>query len=154
MKLETLFTAEEQQILDRIAAEIQQSHQRPATPNLEKKLQRWATAVTRIEAGYRWPSYEYQNDVGPRDFLQEVFNATPPSVQTKLTAVMKPWDDRFIASTQDAPAILELTPPLAGAYWYLRVPRKLAGSPDVLDDWAVYYDGPELPASAEFFIDW
>jgi len=93
--------------------------------SLQELLTRWTRFVTEVEAGYQWTIYEYADDLSVRDILQEIIDQGAESLRGKLTAWLKPWDDRFMSATRPVVNPLDPNDPPAALARISRVPRKL-----------------------------
>ena len=96
--------------------------------SLNGLLQKWTTFVGQVELGYTDNVYEHANDLSARGLLMELIAASPVSVQGKMEPVLRPWDERFRAATEEtAHALLPGMDEQPRAWWWFRLPKKLVG---------------------------
>lgn len=88
--------------------------------SLDALLDRWTAFVSAVESEYNDSIYEYENDLGARDALEQVMRVAPPSLQAKLSSVLEPLDARFKEATIDRPD----EDVAAQRWWSPRIPRQ------------------------------
>lgn len=95
----------------------------------ESLIDRWNGFVTEVEGGYRLTGYDYANDLGTRDVIEEILLAIAPSVREKaVEGGLGAADQRFLAATRVANRSLTLGGGVGEAFWWWkRVPKDLSG---------------------------
>jgi len=109
--------------------------------SLDYLIQRWRDFITEIELGYKTNIFEYTNDLGVRDLLEELLGQIPKSLRNRLVGVLQPWDARFTEATRETqePLLPPLTKVKKHSWWY-RVPRQLKVDEQDAFYWIPYYD--------------
>jgi len=92
---------------------------------LNSLLNNWRRFVADVERGYPVGAYDYDNDLASRDLLQDLLEQGPVALQTQLTALLVPWDERFRVAT-DQPTERASDDLLAERWWWGRVPKKVS----------------------------
>ena len=96
---------------------------RPPDEVLNMILRSWDALAREVEGKYTDDIYEYTNDLGARDLLEEALSAVSPAAQRELRAAIEPADTRFIENTREVKT--PLSPDLRGrglGWWWYRVP--------------------------------
>jgi hypothetical protein len=92
---------------------------------LSSLTERWVRFVKAVEAGYDDSIYEYTNDLGVRNLLENVISACPPPLRIRLTAVLDVWDGRFLNATERLSRPLTQRRDENPGWWWFRVPLRL-----------------------------
>jgi hypothetical protein len=102
--------------------------------SLDGLITKWQEFVHAVELGYDYTIYDYTNDLTVRDMLEEVTEAIHEPSRSRLTAIIAPLDERFLAVTRPVSTPL-LVAPVERVWWY-RVPRVLVGEleQDLVDE--------------------
>lgn len=81
-------------------------------------VERWQRVVESVE-GYAFSIYDYDNDIGIRQYIQDTVSDCPIEIQVKVWAALRSSDLAFFAATQsfDRPRY-----PLGS--WHRRLPSR------------------------------
>ena len=93
--------------------------------SLDGLLQRWDEFVARVERGYGDSIYEYTNDLGTRDVIQQLLLGVSEPLRRKLIALIKSNDDRFYQATREVNRALTGGKNIEERPWWFRVPRHI-----------------------------
>jgi len=89
---------------------------------LDHLLQRWNMFVNQVAQGYHDSIYEYTNDLGTRDTLENVLQQVPQPLHDRLNGVLHSIDRRFIDRTTSIQRSLGTS-----QYpWWFRIPKNLS----------------------------
>lgn len=99
--------------------------------SLNELIGDWASLVTAIERGYDDSIYEYTNDLGVRDQLEDLIQAAPSGLRAKIQGAVAPLDARFTTATEQAARPLSAASGQLPAWWH-RVPARRTG--ELADD--------------------
>jgi hypothetical protein len=114
------FSPEENEFLEPVLARLSDAAQFKIT--LTYLLERWAQFVKAVEIGYDDSIYEYTNDLGVRDLLEDVINGCAPPLRVRLTDVLNDWDSRFLKATAQWPTSWVQRKGDSPGWWWFRVP--------------------------------
>lgn len=116
--------SEDQERLQRALQKVSKAIHRQL--DLEYWLSKWAVFVTEIETGYELYIEDYTNDLSVRDVLEEIMASLTEDGRHKLGVVIRPIDERFLASTRavDRP-LLESLSDEPRPFWWYRIPKHL-----------------------------
>lgn len=91
-------------------------------------LRRWDAFVREVEHGYRLTGYDYVNNLGIRDILDELVSAAPPALRDRITReALDGLDSRLREATRDVTKPLRIATPERPRWWWFRVPRDVSG---------------------------
>ena len=85
-------------------------------------LASWDDFVQSVERGYDDCVYEYTNDLNVRDLLSGLVSKLPRSTSEKLSAIIRPVDDRFVSATLKTERPLLSTD--SSGWWWFRIPLR------------------------------
>lgn len=85
---------------------------------LNALLNNWRRFVADVEHGYPAEAYDYDNDLASRDLLQELLEQGSTALQTQLSTLLAPWDERFRVATDERSEPLIGDPPRNRWWWY------------------------------------
>lgn len=88
----------------------------------------WIRLIDEIERGYQFTIYDYTNDLSIRDFLEKIKTILSNDGQTKISELIKPIDEKFLAVTRvvNRPLLESLNDEHQPFWWY-RIPKRLEG---------------------------
>ena len=104
---------------------------------LESLVDRWHATVAEVEAGYSLTGYDYADDLGTRDLIEEILTMVVPSVRDKVvTESLGTADHRFLEATRELGRSLTLGGKARNGWWWKRAPKDLTGelAADILAD--------------------
>lgn len=109
----------------RIREKLDEFSKRARHPiTLEYLLEGWRKTVNAVEDGYEKSIYEYQNDLGQRDLLEDLIGVATADEERKLRAILRPLDERFLTATEEATRALGREDKLDERPWWNRIPRR------------------------------
>ena len=118
------FSPEENEFLEPVLARLSDAAGFRIT--LTYLLERWVQFVKAVEKGYEDSIYEYANDLGVRDRLEDVINGCLPPLRVRLTDMLNDWDGRFLNATAQLPTSLVQRKGDSPGWWWYRVPLILS----------------------------
>jgi hypothetical protein len=118
------FSPEEDEFLESVMATLSNAAQFRIT--FTYLLEKWAQFVKTVELGCDDSIYEYTNDLGVRDLLEDVLNGCPPPLRVSLTDVLYDWDTRFLNATEQWPTSWVQRKGDSPGWWWFRVPLILS----------------------------
>lgn len=109
-------------VLERLSARTTRS------VNLEQLITNWQSFVQEVENGYGLTGFDYVNDLGTRDFLDELISVAIPSARQKIVgAGVEEADIRFRTATREVAVPLRIATPERPRWWWFRVPIDMTG---------------------------
>ena len=93
---------------------------------------RWDQFSRDVENGYGLTTYDYENSLSGRSVLWRVTERLPQAIADRLSAALRPGDDRFEAATLPFP--LGVVPTRGrDEWWFFRKPKRLTG--ELASEW-------------------
>lgn len=92
---------------------------------LAKLIDDWNRFVAAVENGYTYSIFEYTNELGGRNIIEQILTQISPTGRVEIQRMVEPLDSRFMNATRMLQQPLRRMPKGNPGWWYYRVPRIL-----------------------------
>lgn len=116
----THFSPEE---AERIRAFYRKASRRRRTKSLEQDLLAWALLIGQLESGYAGEWNSYISYLDRRMGISRLIWSLPEPTRAKVSDMVRPLDERFFQSTQEAIKTLPWANDYGDEPWRNRVPK-------------------------------
>ena len=95
---------------------------------LQELIADWENFVDKVERGYRLTIYDYSNELGTRNLLEDVSRTVSPELSHRINTAWKNGDDRFTLATVAFPrGVVPRRQANPDRWWCFRKPRVIDG---------------------------